>query len=429
MTTQSRTIALVSACILIGASLAFGQVIKGRPAGKWLMVTGSAAGTDANAKDEAKSAALRKAVEQGCGVFIKAQSQTRNYKVIYDKIFADAVGYVREYKVVKVWTGQKMTHVTIRAFVSAQKFEKDWATIAHTVHREGNPRVIVVIAETTEEMVNTLANESESSTTSTEVHKVESEATVTSAQVARAIRDGDTYCWYDQGRRGWRRRRRTGRIYCTTHQEVTAAQTAAARAHFAAIDTRIAAIRSKASNKVWKRVAENVSEKGAVQGRIEDFFLKKGIRLMDRGTVRKVNKRDLALAMGKGDTAEVAALGAKFGADVIILGTASAKYSKEIPIGQAKLYQYTSKLVVRVIRTDSGQLMVSKVFGPVTHNSTLKTGGKEKALDKLATASAPKLLSAVVEAWRKQAHVRRAAKGSRGQGVAAERNHRLGRHY
>jgi len=111
--------------------------------------------------------------------------------------------------------------------------------------------------------------------------------------------------------------------------------------------------------------------------------------------------------MAKDDIAEVTALGARFKADVIIFGTAAAQYSREVRIGDAVLHQYTAKLVIRAIRTDSGQLLVSKVFGPFTVNSTLRSGGEQGALEKLGSEAAPKLLAAIVEAWRQQSHVSR----------------------
>jgi len=51
-------------------------------------------------------------------------------------------------------------------------------------------------------------------------------------------------------------------------------------------------------------------------------------------------------------------------------------------------------------------LLASKTF-TATANSTSKTGGEDKALAKLAAQASPKLLAAVVEAWRKQVNVTR----------------------
>lgn len=290
--------------MLVGLSVwAAGQITPVRlidhPVDKWVTATGRAAGVDAKARDDAVAQALRTAVEQACGVFLTSQSKSEDYKAVYDKVFADAVGYVREHKVLAVTTADGVTIAKVRARVSTRKFESNWASIRHTVNQENNPRVIVIITE-------------------------------------------------------------PGR------------QTA-----------------------------------GIVQGYVEDFFISKGITLMDRTIATKVSKRDVLLAAIKNDTIELAALGARFKADVVVTGQASAKFGKELRIAGQSLYQYTATLNVRIIQTDSARVLVSKSFGPVTLNTLQHGGGDDKALAKLGKDYAPKLLSAVVEAWRKRANVSR----------------------
>ena len=296
-------------CLLLASAGGLGQADNPKAVDKWVTVEGVAAGTDGKARDQAVAQALRKAVEQACGVFLTAQSKTDNYQTVYDKIFANTVGYVREHKVLTVAHDGQKTTARVRARVSTQKFAADWAAIAHTVEQENNPRVIIAIAE--------------------------------------AVHQG------------------TGGPNFT------------------------------------------VKDGGTVQSKMEDFFLDKGIRLMDRKTAADVTKRDVLLAAIKDDDKEVAALGARFKADVVITGRATAKFGKQINIAGQRLYQYTAKLNVRVIRTDSAGLLVSKTYGPETSNTLQRAGGDDKALAKLAAKSAPKLLAAVVEAWRKQVNVQR----------------------
>lgn len=299
------------ACLLtlaLSAAWCMGQNIDNAAPDKWVNVTAAAAGTNANARDEAVATALRKGVEQACGVFLTAESKTRDYQATYDKVFANAVGFVKEHKVVKEWVEDGKTFVTVRALVSTQKFAKDWSVIAHTVNQENNPRVIVAIAEAT-----TFTN------------------------------------------RGW--------VYAS-------------------------------------------DEGGTVQSKIEDFFLSKGVQLMDRQTAVGVSKRDLLLAVVKDDAKEAAALGLRFHADVVVMGQATAKYGNAVSIGDQRMHQYPATLNVRVVQTDSARLLVSKNFN-VTYMSALAQGGEGKALTKLAEESAPKLLAAVVEAWRSRANVSR----------------------
>jgi hypothetical protein len=276
---------------------------------KWVTVTAESPGTDTNAKDEAVARALRKAVEEACGVFLKARSTTEDYQAVYDKVFADTVGYVREHKVLKVWTEADVTFATVRACVSSQRFEQDWAAIAHTVEQENNPRMIVAIAE---------------------------------------------------------------------------------------------AIHWSATSPSYE-----VERNGTVQGKIEDFLLQKGIVLVDKETAGEVAKRDILLAVIKDDAESVAALGAQFRAEVVVMGRATAKFGRTLDVAGQEMYQYTATLNVRVVQTDSARILAVKSYGPTTVTVLQYAGGEEKALAKLADEAAPKLLAAVVEAWARRANVSR----------------------
>jgi hypothetical protein len=301
---------LAAVICLAVAGWALAQAVSDEPVETTVKATGSAAGENKNAEDEATKAALRTAVEQACGVFIKAQTKTENYQAVYDKVLANTVGYVKKYDVVgKPVVANGETSVTVKALVSTKKFCEDWASIAHAVNQENNPRVIIAVAETTN--------------------------------------------WTTSG------------------------------------------------------PAYKADEGGAVQSKIEDFFITKGLTLMDRETSVNVSKRDLLLAVIKDDAKEVAALGARFHADVVITGQASAKYAKEVKVADQRMYQYVATLTLRVIQTDSGRLLASKTYGPETVMLLQESGGEDKALAELAKTSAPKILEAVVEAWQKRANVTR----------------------
>ena len=149
-----------------------------------------------------------------------------------------------------------------------------------------------------------------------------------------------------------------------------------------------------------------VNRTGTVQNKLEDFFLGKGIVLMDRQTAKKVSKRDVMLASVNDDTKAIAAIGARFKADVVVSGKATVKYGSTIKVADTTMYKYVATLNIRAIQTDSARLLVSKSYS-VTATTLQRGAGAVKALEKLADESAPKLLGAIVEAWRKRAHVSR----------------------
>lgn len=275
----------------------------------WTEATGRAAGTGETAAEEARAAALRTAVEESCGVFLTTQSKTTDYKLVYDKVLANAVGYVREFKVVKTEVQGDVTTVRVRALVSTRKFEEDWASIAHTLQQENNPRVIVAIIES---------------------------------------------------------------IFQTTTGP-----------------------------------SYEVKEDGIVQTAIEEFLISKGLTLMDRTVAADVAKRDVLLAAIKDDAAEMASLGSRFKADVVVTGKASVKYGKTLEVAGQEMHQFVATLNVRVIQTDSARVLATKSFAPVTYSTLQRGGGEDKALAKLAKERAPDLLAAVIEAWKNRANVSR----------------------
>lgn len=402
---NSRMVWITLACLLL-LSLPYhatGAEDTPFPDSHWVTTSASSAGSDTRARDEAVDRALRKAVEETCGVFLESQSQMRHYRGIYDSVLADTKGYVEEYKVLKTWLEDGSYHATVRAKVSRERFEDNWRAIAHTYARETHPRVIVAIAETTYEMVNEVAVEADASSRRLLQAAARQRSDAEASHAAAAARSAAAYAETGDANP------RDPDNYAAS----TAAEAAAAESHASASREDSAALsaeearRLAASLHVWKRIANELQDRGIVQARMEEFFLDKGIRLADRSQTAQVNKRDMMLASAREDLSALAALGARHNADVILLGSAAAKPADTTVLTVAgtevKQYHYTTRLVVRAIRTDTGQLIVSKVFnGEAT--STRRSGGEEKALRKLADEAAPKILAAVSEAWRRQVH-------------------------
>jgi len=382
------------------------QLPPGAATDTWITAEDGAPGPRVKAEKEAVQAALRKCVQQACGVFIRSQSRSQDYKLVYDKVIANTPGYVMEYKVIKVWEKDGITWARVSARVSSKKFSEEWARIAHTIHQEGNPRVIIAVAETTWTMVNAIAEETGKISQAAVVASTDQTTTATSAEIQRARTLGERYTWVDRRGRRWRQRG-GGQVYVSQGIAADRESTSIAQAHFRAVFAAAAVSRSKESREVWKKATEKVAEGGTVQTRLEEFFLSKGVKLMDRKRTKKVDKRDLILVASGNNTREIAAIKARFNTDVIIMGTAAAKLGGKVQLAGFSMYQYTAKLVIRAIRTDTGQILAAKTIGPMSINSMKRTGGEDEALAKLADKAAPQVLEAVVEGWRKQVNVSR----------------------
>lgn len=318
--------------VAAAAQAAAGVTPPFRKTERWITADDGAPGPRTRAEKEAVQAALRKCVERACGVFLRAQTETRDYQAIYDKVLADTPGYVIEYDVLKVWEEDGITWARVKALVSTKQFRLAWNRIAHIVERENNPRVIIGVAETTVSMVNTLTEE---------------------------------------------------------------------------IDVIVPAGRKRSTSKVWEKATEEIHRGGTVQTKLEEYFTKRDIVLVDRTQADTVDKRDLILAATGGDPDKIAALKARFDADVVLIGAAAAEYGGEVGIAGRTMHRYTAKMAIRAVRTDTARLLAAKTIGPIAVNSMQKAGGEDEALAALANKAAPEVLTAIVEAWRKQVHVAR----------------------
>ncbi len=126
---------------LLAASTAVGQ------SPKRVRAVGQAAGAGVRAQEEALQAAQRQAVEMACGLFINAQSQTEDYALVKDRILAQAVGFIKEYRELRRWDENDISHVEIEAVVLVADFEREWMAFIHAKEDEGNPRMMVIVLE------------------------------------------------------------------------------------------------------------------------------------------------------------------------------------------------------------------------------------------------------------------------------------------
>lgn len=145
---------------------------------------------------------------------------------------------------------------------------------------------------------------------------------------------------------------------------------------------------------------------GVTQSIIENFFLNKGVQLMDKGASENVRSRDIALAALNDDVNKLAAMAASFKADVLIRGNAEARQAGTTPMGGRTLYKWTATLNVRAYHTDSAQMLMSKTYSATKTTSNQDAGGDE-VLRKCAEANAGQMLRDIGEAWRQRQNIRR----------------------
>ena len=138
----------------------------------------------------------------------------------------------------------------------------------------------------------------------------------------------------------------------------------------------------------------------AVQNKLEHFFLAKGIKLVDQGTRREVNHRDLRLAIARNNDRQAAAIAARLDADLLVIARVTVSLGRIFRLAGHTVYQYEAGLILKVIRADNARILVSDSYDPITVNSFLLPAGPKRALAKLAEDAAPRIHAAVLHAWR-----------------------------
>ncbi len=304
--TSRNNLRIAAVALTLAAFLATPAATSAGPKGvATVEMEGSAAGTNANAMEEARMDALRKAVSRVCGEFISAQTKVKNYQAVYDKTMALAVGYVTESSVLSRRVVDGISYCKVRATVSKASFEKEWARLLHTIDAEDNPRCIVVVIEDS-------------------------------------------------------------------------------------------------------NVDDNTPPKanGVVQGVLENFFIKKGLQVMDQGASAKVRERDVALAAINDDINRLAAIAASFKADVVIRGVAEARRAGSTEISGRTLHKWSGTITIRAYHTDSAQMLMSNTYS--ASKSTIHgNAGGDAVLKACADKNAGQILKDIGGAWRKRQNVRR----------------------
>lgn len=129
---MKKIVLLILGIVLLGSGVACAAAVT---------VTG-----EGPSKDTALAAAMRRAVEQGVGVFVKSDTTVVDSALLDDKIFSHSRGYVTSYKIIKELKRTEEYVVTISAVVDNKllKGDIDALTILRKSAVVGNPRILVL---------------------------------------------------------------------------------------------------------------------------------------------------------------------------------------------------------------------------------------------------------------------------------------------
>ena len=104
-------------------------------------------GQEGMARDIAIQNALRNAVEQAMGTYIKSETVVQNYQFISDQIFSKTEGYIQKYYIQDETATRTLYKIKIEAYVASHKLQNDLAAIGLLMLQKHKPRMMVVIPE------------------------------------------------------------------------------------------------------------------------------------------------------------------------------------------------------------------------------------------------------------------------------------------
>ncbi|HEY3452839.1 MAG TPA: flagellar assembly protein T N-terminal domain-containing protein [Myxococcales bacterium] len=154
---KNLLMAVVAALALVSSGAGAAEPAKAaEPAAqvKVIEATGEAAivnDDEPAAKEKARDAALREAVQQAMGAYVSSYSEVKDNTLVQDFIATHAVGYVREYKIINSETKEGVVKVKVRAEVTQAEMDKDAAAIKTLLHIKKQKRVFVAITDNSTE--------------------------------------------------------------------------------------------------------------------------------------------------------------------------------------------------------------------------------------------------------------------------------------
>ena len=153
---------------------------------------------------------------------------------------------------------------------------------------------------------------------------------------------------------------------------------------------------------IFSESIDGLEQPGSVvQAEMENAFLKNNFSLIDKAQMEMIKSRDAALSYA--DPLKAAALGRRYGAEVVIVGQAASDLvDTSRPYG-VSVYAYQTQVLVRVIKVDIASLMASNSV-----ESLQRGGGRiptaKKSLKYAGSKLADVVMKGIVEKWRSEVY-------------------------
>ena len=140
---------------------------------------------------------------------------------------------------------------------------------------------------------------------------------------------------------------------------------------------------------------------GVVQSAVEKEFLRLNFPLVDRNQIATIDERDVVLAGD--DAARAAALGQRYGAEVVIVGEATSGFMDASRPHGVSVFHFDAQASAKAVKVDTAQIIARE---SVTSGRVVRGGRRTAAREALKVAGeklARAMRDQLVEKWRGEA--------------------------
>ncbi len=153
---------------------------------------------------------------------------------------------------------------------------------------------------------------------------------------------------------------------------------------------------------VFSETIDGLTQPGALtQTSLEKAFLENDFPVVDKPQMEMIKARDVTLSYN--DPSKAAALGRRYGAEVVIIGQATSDLvDKSQPYG-VSVYAYQAQVSAKAIKVDTARLIASEnVSSTQRGNGRIPTA--KESLDAAGQELADVMMSQIVEKWRSEVY-------------------------
>ncbi|MCX7918976.1 MAG: hypothetical protein N3A72_05085 [bacterium] len=152
---------------------------------------------------------------------------------------------------------------------------------------------------------------------------------------------------------------------------------------------------------VAEKIDDEEQTSSNVGTKIESALLESGLELVDKSQLEQIKARDIALNYKNPEKA--AALGKRFGADIVIVGEANAESAGTDVVYGETLYFYTANIDVKAVRADTGTILAVDSYTAKKGASGPKPAARA-AFNMAGSKLAPQIVNKLFDRWRKEVY-------------------------